>query len=104
MYEDVLRFWMEEDNSGRMSEVGVPDSSPSEKVISALGKYGPGNSHLYPLVLRFFTSTPELLTAKKPVWNPCWNTSKAKRLCRHCLLCRFLVGTRWRALDLSRAG
>ena len=65
MYEVVLRFWMEEHNSGRMSDAGVPDSSPSEKVISALGKYGPGNSHLYPLVLRFFTSTPELLTANQ---------------------------------------
>ena len=70
MYEDVLRFWKEEHDSGRMSDTGVPDSSPSEKVISALGKYGPENPHLYPLVLRFFTSTPELLTANQASLEP----------------------------------
>ena len=63
--EDMLRFWMEEHNLGRMSDMGIPDSSPSEKVISALGKYGPENPHLYVLILRFFTSTPELLTANQ---------------------------------------
>ena len=65
MYEDVLRFWMEEHNLGRTSDTGIPDSSPSEKVISALGKYGPENPHLYVLILHFFTSTPELLTANQ---------------------------------------
>ena len=65
MYEDVLWFWMEEHNSGRTSDTGIADSSPSEKVISALGKYGPENPHVDPLVLRFFTSTPELLTANQ---------------------------------------
>ncbi|KAF8432962.1 hypothetical protein L210DRAFT_3614219 [Boletus edulis BED1] len=59
MYEDVLRFWMEEHNVGRTSS----ESSPSAQVISALRKYGPDNPHLYPLVLRFLTSTPALLTA-----------------------------------------
>lgn len=63
MYEDVLRFWMEEYNSGRTSETGVTESSPSIQVISALRKYGPDNPHLYPLVLRFLTSSPALLTA-----------------------------------------
>lgn len=63
MYEDVLRFWMEEQNSGSTSETGFTESSPSAQVISALRKYGPDNPHLYPLVLRFLTSTPALLTA-----------------------------------------
>lgn len=63
MYEDVLRFWMEEHNSGSTSEKGFTESSPSVQVISALRKYGPDNPHLYPLVLRFLTSTPALLTA-----------------------------------------
>lgn len=63
MYEDVLRFWMEEHNSGGASGMGFTGSSPSVQVISALRKYGPNNPHLYPLVLRFLTSTPVLLTA-----------------------------------------
>ncbi|KAG9316168.1 hypothetical protein JVU11DRAFT_2188 [Chiua virens] len=60
MYEDVLRFWMEEHNSGSTS---FTETSPSAQVISALRKYGPDNPHLFPLVLRFLTSTPALLTA-----------------------------------------
>ena len=63
MYEDVLRFWMEAHNSGSTSVSGFSDASPSAQVISALRKYGPDNPHLYPLVLRFLTSTPALLTA-----------------------------------------
>ncbi|KIJ12896.1 hypothetical protein PAXINDRAFT_117658 [Paxillus involutus ATCC 200175] len=65
MYEDVLRFWMERHNSG----LGASDSSaptertPSTQVVSAIQKYGPTNPTLYPLVLRFLTSTPALLTA-----------------------------------------
>ncbi|KAN0090676.1 hypothetical protein V8E55_004242 [Tylopilus felleus] len=62
MYDDVLRFWMEEHNSGSTSVTGFSESSPSAQVVSALRKYGPGNPHLYPLVLRFLTSTPALLT------------------------------------------
>lgn len=62
MYEDVLRFWMEEHNSGSAPVTGFSNSSPSVQVISALRKYGPDNPHLYPLVLRFLTSTPALLT------------------------------------------
>ncbi|TFK36435.1 hypothetical protein BDQ12DRAFT_686883 [Crucibulum laeve] len=54
MYEDVLRFWMDRDKAG--------DATASSKVIEALMHYGPtGHPHLYPLVLRFLTSTPELL-------------------------------------------
>ena len=63
MYEDVLRFWMEEHNSGRTSVPGGSEASPSSQVVSALRKHGPDNPHLYPLVLRFLTSTPALLTA-----------------------------------------
>ncbi|KAF8551497.1 hypothetical protein OG21DRAFT_1499077 [Imleria badia] len=63
MYEDVLRFWMEEHNSGTTSVPGCSELSPSSQVVSALRKYGPDNPYLYPLVLRFLTSTPALLTA-----------------------------------------
>jgi len=54
MYEDVLRFWMDKHNEGS-------DPKASAKVIEHLMHYGTDHPHLYPLVLRFLTSTPELL-------------------------------------------
>ncbi|KAG5641397.1 hypothetical protein DXG03_005350 [Asterophora parasitica] len=53
MYEDVLRFWMDKDKEG------APGASA--EVVRHLEGYGPDHPHLYPLVLRFLTSTPELL-------------------------------------------
>ncbi|KAG6841392.1 hypothetical protein C0991_011556 [Blastosporella zonata] len=54
MYEDVLRFWMDRDKEGTN-----PDASA--QVVNHLHRYGPDHPHLYPLVLRFLTSTPQLL-------------------------------------------
>ncbi|CAA7271044.1 unnamed protein product [Cyclocybe aegerita] len=54
MYEDVLRFWMDKEKEGN-----TPGAST--KVLEHLMNYGPEHPHLYPLVLRFLTSTPELL-------------------------------------------
>ncbi|KAB5591994.1 Vacuolar protein sorting-associated-like protein [Ceratobasidium theobromae] len=67
MYEDVLRFWME-----RALDPGIIPSSPnlnpeteskkaSQRVLVHLENYGTAYPHLYELVLRFLTSTPELL-------------------------------------------
>jgi len=56
MYEDVLRFWMDKHNTS------PSESSASTEVVQALVRYGPTHPHLYELVLRFLTSTPELLT------------------------------------------
>jgi vacuolar protein sorting-associated protein 11 len=55
MYEDVLRFWMDRDRDD-------PASDASNEVIRYLNIYGPPHPHLYPLILRYLTSTPELLT------------------------------------------
>ncbi|KDQ61289.1 hypothetical protein JAAARDRAFT_55962 [Jaapia argillacea MUCL 33604] len=55
MYEDVLRFWMDKDKEGNS-----PDAS--HQVVRQLEQYGPENPQLYPLVLRFLTSTPALLS------------------------------------------
>ncbi|KAI6129765.1 hypothetical protein EDD16DRAFT_1543932 [Pisolithus croceorrhizus] len=72
MYEDVLRFWMDQHNSGVREVMESGDSShtgaeilssPSAQVIAALRQYGPSRPHLYPLVLRFLTATPELVSA-----------------------------------------
>jgi hypothetical protein len=56
MFEDVLRFWIDKHNND-------PTNYPkaSEKVVEHLMQYGPEHPELYPLVLRFLTSTPELL-------------------------------------------
>lgn len=55
MYEDVLRFWMDKHREGT-------NPGASGEVIRCLNLYGSENPHLYPLVLRFLTSTPELLS------------------------------------------
>ena len=54
MYEDVLRFWMDKDKEGK-------SPGASAQVVSHLKRYGRDHPHLYPLVLRFLTSTSELL-------------------------------------------
>jgi hypothetical protein len=54
MYEDVLRFWMDKDREGN-------SPGASQKVIDHLMQYGREHPHLYQLVLRFLSSTPELL-------------------------------------------
>ncbi len=53
MYEDVLRFWMDKDKEG--------DREASKEVVRQLKAYGGAHPHLYPLVLRFLTSSGELL-------------------------------------------
>jgi len=55
MYEDILRFWMDRENEGNTPEA-------SSQVVFHLNLYGPPRHHLYPLVLRFLTSSPELLS------------------------------------------
>ena len=69
MYEDVLRFWMDKEK-----EIAAPAATkeasagsaatrrPSDEVIDQLRRYGPSHPYLYPLVLRFLTSSNALLT------------------------------------------
>lgn len=58
MYEDIVRFWISQAQSPTSI---ATDNNASKKVVEALMTYGPTQSNLYPLVLRFLTSTPELL-------------------------------------------
>ncbi|OJT02264.1 Vacuolar protein sorting-associated protein 11 -like protein [Trametes pubescens] len=53
MQEDVLWFFMDRDQEGKAGASG--------EVVRRLDQYGPGRPQLYPLVLRFLTSTPALL-------------------------------------------
>jgi hypothetical protein len=55
MHEHVLRFWMDRDKEGT-----IPGASA--EVVQRLKLYGAMRPHLYPLVLRYLTSTPELLS------------------------------------------
>jgi len=66
MYEDILRFWMEKENSGELHDDSITQNQPSHQVLSHLDKYGPAHPHLYTLVLRFLTSTPALLSRHTP--------------------------------------
>ena len=61
MYEDVLRFWMDREREERDAGSESGASEASTKVLHYLDVYGPQHTHLYPLVLRFLTSSPELL-------------------------------------------
>ena len=54
MHEDVLRFWMEQDRQG-IAGAGT-------EVMRCLAAYGEEAPQLYKLVLRFFTSAPELVS------------------------------------------
>ena len=68
MYEDVIRFWMDkarvqvqqQQQQGGGGDADVPDASA--RVVEHLKRYGPSQPRLYLLVLRFLTSTSELLT------------------------------------------
>ena len=53
MHEDIVRHWMDAHRSG--------DPMASAEVVKALDKYGSEHPGLYPLVLRFLTSSNELL-------------------------------------------
>lgn len=55
MYEDILRFWMDKQKEGT-------DPDASTQVLLHLNMYGPEHPKLYALVLRFLTSSPELLS------------------------------------------
>ncbi|KZS98027.1 hypothetical protein SISNIDRAFT_472828 [Sistotremastrum niveocremeum HHB9708] len=55
MYEDILRFWMDKDKESR-------DPEASKEVLRCVESYGSSHPNLYPLVLRYLTSSPELLT------------------------------------------
>ncbi|WVQ96313.1 hypothetical protein IAU59_003417 [Kwoniella sp. CBS 9459] len=61
MYEDILRYWIDQPNPSDVSQ-SSPSKSPSDQVISHLEIYGPTNPHLYPLVLRYLTSSPAILS------------------------------------------
>ncbi|KAI7856217.1 hypothetical protein BDC45DRAFT_581080 [Circinella umbellata] len=52
MYTDILRFWMEKEETDR--------------VIESVRKYGPKDSSLYPMVLTYFSSNPEILSKSTP--------------------------------------
>jgi hypothetical protein len=60
MYEEVLRFWMERENQNR--PISLSGKTPSARVVECLDLYGPQHHYLYPLVLRFLTSSPALLS------------------------------------------
>ena len=65
MYEDVIRFWMDKEKEDPLSGASVQVINCLEKYSSQAKGSEHERYHLYPLVLRFLTSTPELLTRHK---------------------------------------
>ncbi|KAK9896216.1 hypothetical protein P389DRAFT_76246 [Cystobasidium minutum MCA 4210] len=66
MYEDILRFWMNQGESPSASTTPDEDGSklsPWQRIMNALDKYGPEHHELYPLVLRYLTSSSASLSA-----------------------------------------
>lgn len=61
MYEDILRFWIDQERALTSGAEYKGTTRPSVEVLRHLNRYGETNPHLYPLVLRFLTSTPALL-------------------------------------------
>lgn len=62
MYEDALRYWMEKaaESPDHTANGNAPD--PGSEVFRYLDVYGPTNLSLYPLVLRWMTSSPAILS------------------------------------------
>lgn len=62
MHEDVLRFWMDKEKVSGSSGDEEGASEASNQVVHYLNLYGPQHRHLYPLALRFLTSSEVLLS------------------------------------------
>ena len=62
MHEDVLRFWMDKEKVSESSGDEDGASEASKQVVHYLDLYGPTHGHLYPLALRFLTSSEALLS------------------------------------------
>jgi len=61
MHEDVLRFWMDKEKISGSSGDEKGANEASSQVVHYLDLYGPKHIHLYPLALRFLTSSEVLL-------------------------------------------
>ena len=82
MYEDVLRYHMEKDISSTKGMNGHTENarSASGEVLRYLDLYGPTNSHLYRLVLRYLTSSPEILSRHPNELQKLLQTIDAERI------------------------
>ena len=61
MHEDVLRFWMDREKISGSSGDEKGANEASSQVVHYLDLYGPKHINLYPLALRFLTSSEVLL-------------------------------------------
>lgn len=59
MYDDIVRYWID---SSINSNSGFGATSSSSKVIKALRRYGSVRPYLYKIVLRYLTTSSELLS------------------------------------------
>lgn len=83
MYEDVLRYWMERDSAaaeGRDSDSEAEGANAADEIMRYLNLYGPGNPSLYPMVLRYITSSGAVLSRHKASLPRILETIDAERI------------------------
>jgi hypothetical protein len=61
MYEEIARYWKQKMGDSANATSQVDGRSPAENLLHYLHLYGPVRPQLYPLVLRYVTSSPLIL-------------------------------------------
>jgi hypothetical protein len=64
MFQDIIHFWI--DRSRSQSVTPEERQEAEKEVLVALEEHGPENHNLYPLVLRYLTSSSALLSKYQP--------------------------------------
>lgn len=80
MYEDVLRYWMEKDVESAEGKGDTDGPKPSDEVMRYLDLYGPENPSLYPMVLRYLTSSAAILSRHQDAVPGILETIDAERI------------------------
>lgn len=66
MYEDVLKLWMDAGSAEAHAAGGqraIEAKQASHRVVACLKRYGPLQSHLYPIVLQYLVSDESILAS-----------------------------------------
>ena len=61
MYEEIARYWKQKMDDSPDANMQLDGRTPAENLLHYLHMYGPVRPQLYPLVLRYVTSSPLIL-------------------------------------------
>jgi hypothetical protein len=62
MYEEIARYWKQKMGDSANATTQLDGRTPAENLLHYLHMYGPVRPQLYPLVLRYVTSSPLILS------------------------------------------